>query len=230
MGKTVGSAFGCAFIVPLGLAFAFVIMFMMMVEAAKEALPVWAQGNVDAWIMGTPQPLYAGDLGSGISMTAGVSPGWLGYTDTLDTNPPEGLPLAGIPQYGCTFQDPNYSDHVGVDFPVGEGTPVYTTMTGKVIWAGEDTWADGAWGNLVIIENNGYQIWLAHLSEIDVSPGDIVEFGDQVGLSGDTGNSTGPHLHYGVRQRGQNGAGDVWLNPELFFGDAEFIIVGCSEE
>ena len=78
----------------------------------------------------------------------------------------------------------------GVDFPVNEGTPVHTTMAGKVVWAGPN----GPWGNLVVVENNGYQVWFAHLSVISVSVGDILEYGDVVGLSGNTGNSTGYRL------------------------------------
>jgi murein DD-endopeptidase MepM/ murein hydrolase activator NlpD len=77
------------------------------------------------------------------------------------------------------------------------------------------------------VENNGYQVWLAHLNSIQVSEGDILNYGDVVGLSGNTGNSTGAHLHYGIKQKtGENTY--VWLNPQLFFTDDEFINIGCS--
>ena len=64
-----------------------------------------------------------------------------------------------------------------------------------MVWAG----ANGPWGNLVVVENGGYQVWLAHLS-FRVSLGEILSYGDVVGLSGNTGNSTGAHLHYGIKQ------------------------------
>src|SRR5690606_34314159 len=125
---------------------------------------------------------------------------------------------------GCIFQDPTYQSHTGDDFPVNEGTTVHTTMSGKVVWAGEN----GPWGNLVGAENDGYQIWLAHLSRIAVFRGDRLTCGDVVGLSGNTGNSTGAHLHYGIKQKtGENTY--VWLNPQLFFIDNEYINIGCSD-
>ena len=144
-----------------------------------------------------------------------------------------GLPLVGPIQHwstwydkpllGCVFQDPHYRTHTGSDFPVNEGTPVHTTLAGKVVWAG----SNGPWGNLVVVENNGYQVWLAHLSVIQVSAGDVLNYGDVVGLSGNTGNSTGAHLHYGIKQKtGENSY--VWLNPQTFFTADEFIAIGCS--
>ncbi|GAP07931.1 membrane proteins related to metalloendopeptidases [Anaerolinea thermolimosa] len=55
------------------------------------------------------------------------------------------------------------------------------------------------YGNLVIVENGPYRTYYAHLSEIPVRMGEHVSRGDVVGLSGNTGNSTGPHLHYEIR-------------------------------
>ena len=92
------------------------------------------------------------------------------------------------------------------------------------MWAG----SNGPWGNLVVVENNGYQVWLAHLSSVQVVEGQILNYGDVVGLSGNTGNSTGAHLHYGIRQKtGEQSA--VWLNPQNFFSENEYIYIGCSD-
>jgi murein DD-endopeptidase MepM/ murein hydrolase activator NlpD len=70
-------------------------------------------------------------------------------------------------------------------------------MDGKVISAG---WNNQGYGNLVIVENGSYRTYYAHLSSIPVSVGDSVTAGTTIGLSGNTGNSTGPHLHYEIRK------------------------------
>lgn len=100
-------------------------------------------------------------------------------------------------------RDPVYGTtkfHEGMDFACPVGTPVYATGNGKVIFAG---WQSG-YGNLIEIDH-GYQYITryAHLSRIDVTPGQNVERGELIGAVGNTGKSTGPHLHYEVRYRGQ---------------------------
>jgi murein DD-endopeptidase MepM/ murein hydrolase activator NlpD len=107
---------------------------------------------------------------------------------------------------------------------VNEGTPIYTTIAGQVVWAAEN----GPWGHLVVVENDGYQVWLAHLSSIEVSEGDILEYGGLIGLSGNTGNSTGGHLHYGIKHRTEAGS-FVWLDPRAYFTEDEIIPIGCSD-
>jgi murein DD-endopeptidase MepM/ murein hydrolase activator NlpD len=83
------------------------------------------------------------------------------------------------------------------DIAVPVGTPIKTTMDGTVIHAG---WNDQGYGNLVIVENGPYRTYYAHLSSIPVSVGDQVSAGSIIGLSGNTGHSTGPHLHYEIRK------------------------------
>ncbi len=73
-----------------------------------------------------------------------------------------------------------------------------------------------------------WAVWLAHLSQIDVSPGEILHYSDVVGLSGNTGNSTGAHVHYGIKQKTGEKSG-VWLNPQSFFTQDEYISIGCSD-
>ncbi|RKN08721.1 LysM peptidoglycan-binding domain-containing M23 family metallopeptidase [Streptomyces radicis] len=86
--------------------------------------------------------------------------------------------------------------HTGVDFPVGTGTPVSSIGAGEVVTAG----SGGAYGNEVVIRHaDGHYSQYAHLSSISVGVGQTVNAGDQIGLSGSTGNSTGPHLHFEVR-------------------------------
>ncbi|CAL9646486.1 hypothetical protein SUDANB176_06489 [Streptomyces sp. enrichment culture] len=86
--------------------------------------------------------------------------------------------------------------HTGVDFSVPTGTSLKAVGAGTVVSAG---WA-GAYGNQVVIKlDDGYYAQYAHLSSLSVSAGQTVSAGQQVGLSGSTGNSTGPHLHFEIR-------------------------------
>jgi murein DD-endopeptidase MepM/ murein hydrolase activator NlpD len=84
-----------------------------------------------------------------------------------------------------------------LDFGIAEGTPIKTTMDGQVISAG---WSNQGYGNLVIVESGANQTYYAHLSSIPVAIGDKVSAGSVIGLSGNTGRSTGPHLHYEIRK------------------------------
>lgn len=86
--------------------------------------------------------------------------------------------------------------HTGQDFAVPVGTPVWAAGTGTVVAAG---CGDGFGNQIVIRHACGYYTQYAHLSRLDVVPGDRVRTGDLIGLSGSTGNSTGPHLHFEVR-------------------------------
>lgn len=218
---------------PLFCGAALVVGYVMLVVMTIPQLPPWAQPSVEQWLFDIPQYSESSDNGMlGDSVPAGMSAvPWDGYVGPSAEI--YGLPLIGPIQHwstwydkpllGCVFHDAHYQTHTGSDFPVNEGTPIHTTLAGKVVWAG----SNGPWGNLVVIENNGYQVWLAHLSQITVSAGDILQYGEVVGLSGNTGNSTGPHLHYGIKQKtGENSF--VWLNPQNFFTPNEYIYIGCG--
>ena len=85
--------------------------------------------------------------------------------------------------------------HRGVDIAVSIGTPVYSGIKGRVTFAGRK----GNYGNLVEIEgNNRIKVRYAHLNSIDVVTGQKVSDGEKVAETGNTGMSTGPHLHYEV--------------------------------
>ena len=105
-----------------------------------------------------------------------------------------------------------FGDHVhtGVDIPADMGKPVLATGDGKVVWAGYGLYRGGTrlddpYGISVVIKHSfGYQgqplfTVYAHLDETSVQAGDIVATGDELGLIGNTGDSTGPHLHFEVR-------------------------------
>ncbi|MGW0695567.1 peptidoglycan DD-metalloendopeptidase family protein [Streptomyces sp. NBC_01579] len=86
--------------------------------------------------------------------------------------------------------------HTGIDFPVATGTSVKAITSGTVVTAG---WG-GAYGNEVVVKHaDGHYSQYGHLSALSVSVGQTVSAGQQIGLSGATGNVTGPHLHFEVR-------------------------------
>jgi len=90
--------------------------------------------------------------------------------------------------------------HAGIDFRASSGTQIRSTGAGTVLVAGRT----GGYGNMVEIDHGGgVTTRYAHLSQVLVKPGDHVEINDPVGLSGTTGRSTGPHLHYEVRRNGK---------------------------
>ena len=92
------------------------------------------------------------------------------------------------------------TDHKGIDIGVVTGTSVAAADGGKVSLAG---W-NGGYGNCVIIDHgNGRQTLYGHLEGYTVQAGDVVGKGQEIGKSGSTGNSTGPHLHFGVKEGGR---------------------------
>ena len=94
----------------------------------------------------------------------------------------------------------NGSLHNGTDIAVAVGTPVKSPWRGTV----SETYTNSAGGKQVIINHpNGYRTGYAHLSEYRVSSGQKVRRGQVIALSGNTGGSTGPHLHFTLRKNGQ---------------------------
>ena len=107
----------------------------------------------------------------------------------------------GITDFSKTTNAYSGQGHNGVDFGTSIGTPVKAALSGVIKGTGNtDIVCPGAsFGQWVFIEhNNGLSTLYGHLSLIKVSTGDIVTTGDVIGYSGNTGFSTGPHLHFGV--------------------------------
>jgi murein DD-endopeptidase MepM/ murein hydrolase activator NlpD len=101
--------------------------------------------------------------------------------------------------------------HYGQDFSVPYGTEVYATGNGTVIESG---WNSGGFGNYIVIDHGyGIRSTYGHLSNIRVTKGLNVKRGDMIGLSGSTGTSSGPHLHYQIEQFGEH------KNPINFFNN-----------
>lgn len=121
-------------------------------------------------------------------------------------------PLSGSPKISSPFgqvrhltfngkKSPSYGQpHGGVDFAVSTGTPVMAANDGVVVGTPYD--ADG-FGNYVQVQHrDGHSSYYGHLASKGVSEGQEVTAGQVVGVSGNSGNSTGPHLHFEVRRGG----------------------------
>tara|TARA_R110000765_G_scaffold68032_2_gene131511 strand:+ start:972 stop:2297 length:1326 start_codon:yes stop_codon:yes gene_type:complete len=94
--------------------------------------------------------------------------------------------------------------HTGIDIRAKQGTPVIATADGVIAKAS----MEGDWGNLIIMTHrDGYETWYAHLNGFNVSEKQIIKKGDIIGYVGNTGKSSGPHLHYEVKKNGNH------LNP-----------------
>jgi len=99
--------------------------------------------------------------------------------------------------------------HTGVDLDWRNGTDIIAADSGTVVATGYG-WGGGYGNHIIIDHGDGYQTLYAHLSVINVKVGQNVARGESIGVMGSTGNSTGPHLHFEVRQNG------IAINPLLF--------------
>lgn len=103
---------------------------------------------------------------------------------------PAGRPVEGVlTQYYHWY-------HRGIDLGVPLNTPVVATHSARVAFAG---WRTDGYGNLVILENGPFITYYGHLTDFNVSEGQLVGRGTVIGWSGSTGNSSGPHVHYEIR-------------------------------
>lgn len=103
--------------------------------------------------------------------------------------------------------------HYGVDFATPVGTQVLSTDKGMVRYVGHQPSGYGLY--IIIRHGNGVETIYAHLSKVFVKRGDSVECAEVIALSGNTGASTGPHLHYEIRFLG------IPINPELLVNFSE---------
>lgn len=119
---------------------------------------------------------------------------------------------AGYAQGGSMWST---GKHSGQDFAVPIGTSVMAAHGGTVVKAGGNGAGDGpAYGNAIVIKHaNGTYSQYAHLSRIDVRVGQAVSTGQHIALSGNTGNSSGPHLHFEIRTTPNYGSA---VNPVAF--------------
>ncbi len=179
--------------VPFACSLGYLAVTVCLVLSAIPQLPAWAQGRVLDWTLGTPQETLD-EPGKGL-ISHGTVP-FDGYTGPVSFQcllPPVRGYLTDA--YGASRAEGWI--HQGVDYGTYfESVDVRTPYGGKVVFAG---WK-GPYGNLVVVENAGFQVYLAHHSEIYVSLGQVVDAADVVGRSGSTGNSSGIHVHMEIRR------------------------------
>jgi murein DD-endopeptidase MepM/ murein hydrolase activator NlpD len=118
---------------------------------------------------------------------------------------------AGFDQAGSHWEH----RHSGQDFAVPIGTTVHAAHTGTVVKAGPNGAGDGpAYGNAIVIaHSDGKFSQYAHLSKVEVHIGEHVKTGEEIAKSGNTGNTTGPHVHFEIRNTPNYGSA---INPVTF--------------
>lgn len=133
--------------------------------------------------------------------------GWSTYEEKIKIEKiPNILPVIGI-------VSKKYSDstkHYGVDFAGQIGDPIFATASGKIVFADKK---DELGLTLDIDHGNGYISSYSHLKSIRKKRGNFVKKGEIIGYIGNTGKTSGPHLHYAITKDG------IFVNPELYFNN-----------
>ncbi len=166
-----------------------------VIKPGQEIMIPGGQRELIAWLDFVPT--YSRGSGTATSELGG------GCTGSPMGSPPYLWPTAGAHTISGNDFGPN---HLGIDITAFEGTPVLASGAGVVVYAG---WSPYGYGNVIQIDHgDGWATVYAHLSQINVKQCEYVGAGTVIGLSGSTGNSTGPHLHFEVRRNGT--ALDPW--------------------
>jgi hypothetical protein len=133
---------------------------------------------------------------SGYKAVAGFMPDMPGACGSVNvTNIGTGAWIRPVAQYVITELFSSW--HSGIDLAYPVGTPIYAADSGTVIFAGWNTWG---YGTLLVIDHgNGWTTYYGHLNSMYVGCGQTVQRGAAIGAMGNTGHSTGPHLHFEMR-------------------------------
>lgn len=99
------------------------------------------------------------------------------------------------------------SYHTGVDLDAPVGTPVFASSAGRVIYRGWNNWG---YGYMVVLAHGPFTTIYGHLNGINVSCGQLVGAGAFIATTGNSGNSSGPHLHFEIRYN------DIPVDPTLY--------------
>ena len=116
-----------------------------------------------------------------------------------------------------------FPGHNGIDLGIPNGTPVLAAAKGAV---DKVSFEDGGYGNYVKLRHTDgsstYYTYYAHLMQASVAAGQNVEAGTTIGFSNNTGASTGPHLHFGLRTSDISGAFKGYIDPMPYLGATAF--------
>jgi murein DD-endopeptidase MepM/ murein hydrolase activator NlpD len=163
----------------------------VMVEGMKLVVPDGEGGDCNVWAA------PGGSSGSGSAGGSGGGSLW-GCSYTVENGGFAGnTPVSGRYEFFQGFS----AAHSGVDLSASPGTPVVSAGNGAVAFAG---WNDTGYGNAIVIDHGGIYTLYGHLNSINVSCGQNVSAGDVIGGVGSTGRSSGPHLHFEIRDAGFN--------------------------
>lgn len=176
-------------------------------EILSELRRVGIEPEMDAGGIGGPFIPARGDADSIIEEANAVADALSRYQSARHAllTAPVRMPVAGVRSVSSNFgnrTDPflnRVAFHSGMDFRAGTGTPVLAAASGTVTYSG----TNGGYGKMVEIDHgNGLATRYAHMSQLGVAVGQSIAGGQQLGLSGSTGRSTGPHVHFEVRRNG----------------------------
>lgn len=179
-----------------------------------------------------PSPLWFAAGGLGLLVLAAASSGAKERAEALDRRLDLGLdrgpqsPLPGRPRGGSAFgwrTDPftgKAAFHPGLDIPVPVGTPLYAPLPGEVVRIDRDGVGRGVVNGNAVFLRTSDQLWaFLHLSVVVCTSGARVQRGQLLGKTGQTGRTTGPHLHLQVYDRNGNVVDPrSVLPPETFAG------------
>jgi murein DD-endopeptidase MepM/ murein hydrolase activator NlpD len=125
--------------------------------------------------------------------------GYLARPADLDLTVPSGMPVQGFISRDFEIDNPEHY-HPGIDIACAEGTPVLATASGVV----ESASFDSTLGNLLVLRHSDSMVTVyGHSSQLFVDVGQLVPVGGRIALSGNTGQSTAPHVHYEIRKHNQ---------------------------
>jgi len=172
------------------------------VEAGDYVMIPGGTGTISQWVIPIPYAAASGSI-AGVSTQCAVSAGYNYGSGSFI------WPTANHTISGNDF----WSGHLGIDIGAYTGDAIFASDSGVVVYAGS---MSGGYGNVIILEHDTYyyvyHTVYAHLSAINVTCGQSVVQGQVIGAAGSTGNSTGPHLHFEIRQDG------AYINPHQVLG------------
>lgn len=179
------------------------ILEQSLLETRQVMAQIASMAGLDSVLMAQTY----GDTDTMLSMPDNrMSPGSISRSLPPDSPIPDGLPATGWITRG--FSDIAGKKHHGVDLAMPEGTPIYATAFGTVTFAG----IDAEYGYMIIMRHDdSIETVFGHNSRNLVQEGDTVFAGQRIAFSGNTGQSSAPHLHYEIRVNGKA------VNPIKYF-------------